>query len=337
MAELSKSELISYIREVFRLEHKKNTILTECNKIQDEINKLNDKPYPEKPYLYHSDAPKQPSNDMPKEKQYLPGCLSVILGYVGFCTVIGIGASIMTVLLPNATTDLVFIPALIILGVAVVLSFLLGKAVRNYFKRKYDNEKAAEYNKKMEEYNQDVQMAEKIYHSDIAEWEKKCRLVDEENISRQSARVYKNSIKNQLLNIVPEIDKSLNKLYSYDILHRNYRNYKAVGYILLYFETGRVDTLKEAINKYEDELFKGMVVEALDEIAFNQELTYDAIRENNMLIQGATSNIGTIISQNEKISDYQQLAAANSKDILDSVQNIDFRQTIEMLDRYASN
>jgi len=331
MAELSKSELISYIREVFRLEHKKHTILTECDKIQDEINKIKDKPYADKPYLYSYDPPKQPSKELPKDKKALPGCLSVILGYMGFGAVV----SISVTLFPKFANNRDNLPILAL--VALVSAILIGVLVRKCFKISHYNQKMKEYKRELEEYNQNVQQAEKAYNDSMLGWKKNCELVDVENARRESERAYKRTIKNQFASIIEEIDKSLNKLYSYDVLHRSYRNYKAIGYLLMYFETGRVDTLKEAINKYEDELFKGMIVEALDEIAFNQEITYDAIRENNMLMQGATSNMGRIISQNEKISDYQKLAAANSKEMLDSIQNIDFRQTIEMLDRYASN
>ena len=327
MAELQKTELTSYLREVFRLEHKKQEILTECDKIENEINQIKNKSYAIKPSLAHYNPPEKPE----KIKKGSLGVATLVFFVVLFGGAFFVDY-ILEPLFPNVINNAV--NGLIILFIVAVL---MGVICGIGFKPWYNKKSKSEYNKEMKEYNQNVQQAEKEYNDNMLGWKKKCEMVDIENARRESKRTYKRTVKRQFENIVQKIDSSLNKLYSYDVIHKIYCNYEAVGYLLLYFETGRVDTLKEAINRYEADKFKGVLLGVLNEISFNQKITYSAIRENNMLLHETVSNMEKIAYQNEKIADYQKLTVENSKNMLASIQSIDYKQTIDMLERHSSH
>ena len=100
--------------------------------------------------------------------------------------------------------------------------------------------------------------------------------------------------------IVVSCNKTLDKLYSMNVIHPKYRNFLAVSQLYEYIETGRAFTLEGhegAYNLYENELRQNIIImqldriqEQLEEIKRNQQMIYSAICETNNLLANIESN-----------------------------------------------
>ncbi|HIY01269.1 MAG TPA: hypothetical protein IAA26_05425 [Candidatus Blautia faecipullorum] len=81
-----------------------------------------------------------------------------------------------------------------------------------------------------------------------------------------------------LANSKSEIDDALNKLYSLNIIYKKYRDMEACGMFLEYLLSGRAQALEAtqgyvgAYSLYEDELFRGVIRDKLDQVLQNQRI-----------------------------------------------------------------
>lgn len=131
---------------------------------------------------------------------------------------------------------------------------------------------------------------------------------------------------NQILSMMEDkrddTEALLKQYYSTGIIFPKYRNLVAVCSLLEYFMSGSCDTLKEAYNKYDNEvLFKQVITKlddilhSLDSIKENQYMLYDAIKEGNRISQQLVNESVRQSGLIEKSIDYQALQVSYSAQI----------------------
>ena len=328
---ISKNDLVVYIRELFRLEYKKVSLEEAQKNLTKEVKSIKDITYDYKPKLEHIQPPKVPSDKLDIKKYFRWGSLCAVILFVLFI-VVG-----PTVISPFIPADAALEPyAYGLLIGAIICAIICILVIPRVLAKKANTKEKDEYDYKLTEYNLALEKAQKKYESDIKKWEESCKQIDEQNKNLAFTRNCKYALILEMGKAIQETEGALKTLYAYDVIYPQYRTYNAIANILSYFESGRVDTLKEALNKYDEDVFRGKVLTSLDEISFLQEMTYNAIENNNNLVQNAISGINTIASQNNTMLNYQQVAAENSQKILSSVKSVEFLQTIEMMDRLTS-
>lgn len=108
----------------------------------------------------------------------------------------------------------------------------------------------------------------------------------------------------------------LRKYYATDVIYPKYRNLIAVCSLCEYFMSGSTDTLKEAYNKYDNEVLLKAIITKLDEVVVqldaikqNQYMLYEAVLEGNRiskkLVEGTMRQAKLI----ERSIDYQAIQA----------------------------
>jgi hypothetical protein len=90
------------------------------------------------------------------------------------------------------------------------------------------------------------------------------------------------NIKPEVLRLTEEMNQLVNKLDSFTVLPPKYRTIHAVDTIGNYILDKRIDTLKEGLNLYEDELFK---MQQLKNQNFQIQQNYQLMYQNNEMIQ----------------------------------------------------
>ncbi len=325
---ISKKDLVAYIRELFRLEYKKFSLEAAQKNLLKEIRDLEDLPYDCKPQAEHIEEPKVPS-DKPEVKKYKK--LGRLCAIIMFWVCVLIGSNILTPIVSDEAQLVGYAVGLIV--VSFICSIIVAIVAPKIIAKVIHIKEIKTYNERLDKYNLELSKARDKHDRAIKKWEESCKRIDEQNKSRTFSRNCKNSLWGEMGRAIRETELALNKLYAYDVIYPKYRTYNAIANILCYFESGRVDTLKEALNKYDDDVFRGIVLTSLDDISFKQEMTYSAINDNNNILQNAISGVNTIAAQNSSMLSYQQIAAENSKAILSSVKNVEFLQTIDMMDR----
>ncbi len=139
-------------------------------------------------------------------------------------------------------------------------------------------------------------------------------------------------------------DKSASLLKSYydtGIIYHKYRNFVAVCSIYEYFLSGSCDTLKEAYNKYDNELLFKRIIDKMDEIIHNldsikdnQFMLYDAIQDGNRLSKQLVS---ASIRQSELLQhsiDYQALNANYNAQLLNEAR---YQNQLTLYDMWQRN
>jgi len=142
-------------------------------------------------------------------------------------------------------------------------------------------------------------------------------LQDQNRVSRELKA--KNEVLNYynvMINQLAQTKQALDKLYSADIIHPQYRNIIAIASFYQYIDTGRCTTLdghEGAYNLYESERQMNMIVskldtiiERLDEMQSNQYMLYNTINTANNKIDRLTHNSQLALS-------YASATAANSE------------------------
>lgn len=114
---------------------------------------------------------------------------------------------------------------------------------------------------------------------------------DKERIVRETME--KDRLSEILVMMKERRDKTaelLRKYYATDMIYPKYRNLIAVCSLCEYFLSGATDTLKEAYNKYDNEVLLKAIITKLDEVVMrleaikeNQYMLYEAIREGNRI------------------------------------------------------
>lgn len=124
-----------------------------------------------------------------------------------------------------------------------------------------------------------------------------------------------------LRNIYEETTSLLHNLYSLGIIGEKYQNLIAISSFYEYFEYGRCDSLSGpygAYNKYEDELYKKIIIGRLEDII----LKLDDIRNNQIMIYHAIED-----SKNQTtklLSDLKSQNYNNHQDAIFAIDNIEY-------------
>lgn len=94
------------------------------------------------------------------------------------------------------------------------------------------------------------------------------------------------------------------KIYAIGVLAPKYRNFAAVCSLLEYFQAGTCETMKEAYNKYDQELLLGHIINnlgkisrSLDEIKQNQLMLYSTLQSSNYLLDQLIRQSGDFYTQ----------------------------------------
>lgn len=159
----------------------------------------------------------------------------------------------------------------------------------------------------------------------------------------QQIDIYKQHI-SKIDSQISALNKTLDKLYDYDILYKKYRgNVVAVNTIYDYFKAGRVTSLSAygfdigAYNLYENELRQNIIIDKLDVIITKLEelknimyMLYDAVKD-------AMNVMDRISSMADKVSEISQntaLTAYNSKVIADNTSVLSYIESMNYLRSY---
>jgi len=328
---LSKKDTIQYLREVFRLEHKKYALNETQERLRNEILNIDDVPPCDPPVRQQYSYPAPPTATDDK----------IFITVIRFIAILTLPLWLIEVELfgrlfnsISSSGSVMFLVVTLIIAIAVsgFLGYLKSSKGRLLNARVW-----SEYNLAKNEIDEQNKELDKIYHKNMKIYQDNLEAIRLENERREMQREYARAAINELDDTRVEIDKSLNQLYDYNIIHGDYRSFNAVGMILHYFETRRVDTLKEALNKYDDDVFKGMMMDVMERISHSQEMMYDALEENNAIMQSWMGNMQSSIERTERIEgerlDYERMAADNSTQIRKSIQSMEFMQTMDMLER----
>ncbi|MBR1393410.1 MAG: zinc ribbon domain-containing protein [Ruminococcus sp.] len=204
-------------------------------------------------------------------------------------------------------------------GIAFTISIVILIINRVKIQKKYSNEMSA--------YKNDV----KSDNQRVEEEKNRIPLL-EEHIRQLNSEIY-------------ELDQSLKKIYSYDVIFPKYRgDFVALNTMYEYLLSKRVYSLSStgrfgndgAYNLYESELRQNMILNKLDVIIYqleqikaNQRMLYDAIQEATDEMQKISSMAYSISS----IAENTALTAYNSKITADSTKALEFLATISYIER----
>ena len=189
--------------------------------------------------------------------QYIP------LGICTYFTIVGV-AGVGALSMPNVTVDMKSIPISFVAAVVCGLIYF-----RSYKKNKNEqtqvNAMAVVLGKKGESdmviFSEHYKMMSKIYH---------------------------------------ENERVLEKLYSLNIIYPKYHYLEAVGMFLEYLMAGRTRSLEAketdqgAYNIYEDEMYKGIIINKLDQVLSNQRVLIDGQRQISKQIDSLIHGISEV-------------------------------------------
>lgn len=183
-----------------------------------------------------------------------------------------------------------------------ILAIIYNKFINDFNSSQYvDYEPLFRYEKLM--YKQDMTAKELFYQERI--------------------NVVVSEYKDVILESIIQTEKTLEKVYSKNIIHPKYRNLIAVGQIYEYFDTGRCNEFEGAngaYNLFESELRQNIIINKLDTIisqldTLNETMYYIAneIRRSNMLLADISCQLGTISTTLTLIEQNTALTAYNSQ------------------------
>lgn len=135
-----------------------------------------------------------------------------------------------------------------------------------------------------------------------------------ENTVRQSKNELSRiqQAKPQLVSIINQCNDSLNKLYSLNIVHKKYCYFEACAMFLEYLSTNRTHSLEAtpgdpgAYNMFEDELYKKVIVNKLDQVLSSQKLLYHELCNIN-------ENVNSLCDSMRRTELYSQSMAKSAQ------------------------
>ena len=140
--------------------------------------------------------------------------------------------------------------------------------------------------------------------------------VTQEKIKISILKQEQNDLTKQIL----EIDNTLERLYSMNVIYPKYRSLIPIVTIHEDVDAGRHTTLPEAYNKYEEESRQNRIIEQLDvvismleQIRNNQYALYEAIQESNEIANRIYAQSEAMLSSNKAIARNSEIVAYNSK------------------------
>lgn len=200
----------------------------------------------------------------------------------------------------------------------------------------------------------------KRYNDLLIEYQKQCENLDDGSINyKRDMEIYQqklindeeriikeNELKNNMLIQLEGIKDSfentintLNTIYELNILHKKYQTVIAVTSFLEYFETGRCETLREAMNIYENELRLDKislqlerVIDNLNDFKETQYYLYNELIEANKKLSNFYSELEEIKSYSSEMLSNSKMIAYNSKVTADNTKLIEQYKYFEHID-----
>lgn len=108
---------------------------------------------------------------------------------------------------------------------------------------------------------------------------------------------------------------ALKELYAVDIIYPKYRSLEACGMFLEYLMAGRTSSLEAsgtdqgAYNIYEDELFKGIIINKLDQVLSNQRLLIEGQKYISKQMETMIGGLNEVRKLTEDIKTSAQISA----------------------------
>lgn len=183
---------------------------------------------------------------------------------------------------------------LLIRGIAPVFILVsIGLAIWGNVAARDEKE---EFKQRQREYQEDLQKYQRCVQADK-------QRVEKEKAGRTLLQAELESL--QAKNM--ETKQTLEKLYSYDIIHKNYRGLITVCSLYGYFDTGvctQLEGHEGAYNKYDTESRLDYIVRQLNEvlrnleqIKQNQRVLYDVLQTSNQKLNQLISNTDQMMGQ----------------------------------------
>lgn len=173
----------------------------------------------------------------------------------------------------------------------VLLLISVGCTIPYYVKKRNFAEKAAQAESEFEKQFNDY----KILEEETIKTNEERRI--QQRINLQKWNQFNQQMDQTMSQAMEETQKTLDKLYAWDVIYPKYRNLPALTSIYEYLITGRCEGLTGphgAYNLYEDEVRKDMVIsqlsvviQNLEQIKQNQYMLYQQVKE----IQQTTNSI----------------------------------------------
>lgn len=123
---------------------------------------------------------------------------------------------------------------------------------------------------------------------------------------------------------------ALAEFYAEDVLPEKYRNFSAVATMYEYLHTGRCTIIRGhggIFDTYEYDRKLGLIIEnlvsinaKLDQIAANQRMLYDELREANRTLSGISSSLSSIEKSSAEIASNSAISAAADQRTADAAQ-----------------
>lgn len=148
-----------------------------------------------------------------------------------------------------------------------------------------------------------------------------------EDLRMENAAAEETELDYQILEISNLIDQAqyqLDSILSMDILHKKYRELPIVYTMYEYFETGAVDTLKEAINKYDQESRMDKMIAQLERIDNNFKEIYNKLSEISDRVAENTRQLERLNSHMEENNRQLQQQTGYMREISENTRNIEF-------------
>lgn len=170
--------------------------------------------------------------------------------------------------------------------------------------------KREEYVKELENYKDKMWKYEENmekYQQEHLQW--RCQVA----LWKQECKQLESSLDNSMSN--------REQLYAAGVLAPKYRNFVAVCSLFEYFQSGSCETMKEAYNKYDQELLLGHIVNRIDEILtslneikLNQVMLCSTIQLSNRLLSQLIQRTNDFYTQTSRQLTNIEQSALNTED-----------------------
>ncbi len=184
----------------------------------------------------------------------------------------------------------------LMLAAVILIEIFIGIPLVIYFYKKHNdyrndllwgkkrlNELQSTYNNEVKKYNSEIATFDQRKSSAILR-------IEEENRKIVYMIEETRKLNDQLNLILHEKKKEIN-LYYEGIIHKNYQNLGSMSYFYDYLDTGRCDTLKECMNKLDDDIFHEKVNMNLHNIFVSINKNTEAVNRVDKSLQSIKSTI----------------------------------------------
>lgn len=230
----------------------------------------------------------------------------------------------------------------ILIGVPILIYFITTKTKDRKARRKdvdiENQSRIAQYNADVQNYPRKMEK----YNQECADYNNACRNdeIAKQNLSNNISNLQ--DIKNEVIKKLNEAEEHTQKFYSVGIIHPKYQGLVPMCRFFEYFDTGKCDTLKEAMHTYDNEVFQGIVIEKLDilnrsvnSLQYELNNVCSVIRQNMNYISSSfnTMNgcLNIINGQLNTQEYYSRITAECNKQIANDISTIKFYEDMKWI------